>query len=40
MAGVVGVHTTLIVSAVGGCLSVLWLLPSPLPHLRSLPDPE
>ena len=40
LAGVLGVHTTLIVSAVGGCLSVLWLLPSPLPHLRSLPDPE
>lgn len=39
----IGVRETLVVGAVGGALSVLWLLPSPVPAVRSLaelPAPE
>lgn len=31
-----GLRTTLVVAAVGGALSVLWLLPSPIPRIRTL----
>ncbi|WP_328696689.1 MFS transporter [Streptomyces sp. NBC_00342] len=38
-ATLVGLRPTLLVAAVGGALSVLWLLPSPIPGIRSLgPD--
>jgi MFS family permease len=33
-----GVRETLVVGAVGGALSVLWLLPSPIPAVRTLAD--
>jgi MFS family permease len=33
-----GIHTTLWIAAVGGALSALWLVPSPLPHLKALPE--
>jgi MFS family permease len=33
-----GVRPTLLVAAVGGALSFLWLLPSPIPGVRSLED--
>jgi MFS family permease len=36
-AATLGIHTTLWIATVGGALSALWLVPSPLPHLRSLP---
>ena len=36
-ASVVGIHTTLWIAAIGGALSALWLVPSPLPHLKALP---
>ena len=35
-----GLRPTLVVAAVGGALSVLWLLPSPIPAVRSLADIE
>ncbi|MFJ4854823.1 MFS transporter [Streptomyces sp. NPDC088730] len=39
LATLVGLRPTLLVAAVGGALSVLWLLPSPIPGIRSLaPD--
>ncbi|WP_307797847.1 MFS transporter [Streptomyces laculatispora] len=39
LATLVGLRPTLLVAAVGGALSVLWLLPSPVPGIRSLaPD--
>ncbi|WP_189717026.1 MFS transporter [Streptomyces phaeofaciens] len=38
LATVAGLRTTLIVTAVGGALSVLWLLPSPIPGIRSLDE--
>ena len=34
----VGLRTTLVVAAVGGSLSLPWLLPSPIPGIRSLDD--
>jgi MFS family permease len=34
-----GIHTTLWIATVGGALSALWLLPSPLMHLKALPEP-
>lgn len=37
-ASMVGIHTTLWIAAVGGALSALWLVPSPLPHLKALPE--
>ncbi|GAA2968758.1 MULTISPECIES: MFS transporter [Streptomyces] len=36
LATLVGLRATLLVAAVGGALSVLWLLPSPIPRIRSL----
>ncbi|WP_331745171.1 MFS transporter [Kitasatospora sp. NBC_01300] len=39
LASSVGLRATLLVAAVGGALSLLWLLPSPIPRIRSLaPD--
>ena len=35
-----GLRPTLVVAAVGGVLSVLWLIPSPIPAVRSLADLE
>ncbi len=32
----IGLRPTLVIAAVGGTLSVLWLLPSPIPRVRSL----
>ena len=34
-----GVHTTLWVSGVGAALGALWLLRSPIPRMRELPEP-
>ncbi|MET7647199.1 MFS transporter [Streptomyces sp. NPDC005426] len=36
LATLAGLRPTLLVAAVGGTLSVLWLLPSPVPRIRSL----
>lgn len=36
LATVIGLRATLLIAAVGGALSLLWLLPSPIPHIRSL----
>ncbi|WP_317441002.1 hypothetical protein [Streptomyces collinus] len=36
LATVIGLRGTLTVAAVGGALSVLWLLPSPIPRIRTL----
>jgi MFS family permease len=36
-ASVIGIHDTLWIATVGGALSVLLVLPSPLPQLRTLP---
>ncbi|MEV3997312.1 MFS transporter [Streptomyces halstedii] len=36
LATFVGLRPTLLVAAVGGALSLLWLLPSPIPGIRSL----
>jgi MFS family permease len=33
-----GIHTTLWIATVGGALSALWLLPSPLMRLKALPE--
>ncbi|MFC9243826.1 MFS transporter [Streptomyces sp. NPDC057136] len=39
LATMVGLRATLLIAAVGGALSLLWLLPSPIPRIRSLtPD--
>ncbi|MGW2210643.1 MFS transporter [Streptomyces sp. NPDC001781] len=39
LATFVGLRTTLLVGAVGGALSLLWLLPSPIPRIHALtPD--
>ncbi|MER6242572.1 MFS transporter [Streptomyces griseorubiginosus] len=38
LATTVGLRTTFVVVAVGGVLSVLWLLPSPVPGIRRLAD--
>lgn len=37
LAAVVGLQTTMWVTAIGALAGVLWLLPSPLPRLRELP---
>lgn len=31
-----GLRSTLLIAATGGALSLLWLLPSPIPRIRSL----
>jgi len=36
----IGVRTTLWIAAIGGIGSVLWLVGSPLPRLRELPEPN
>ncbi|WP_103760828.1 MFS transporter [Streptomyces sp. SM10] len=38
LATLVGLRPTLLVAAAGGALSLLWLLPSPIPRIRSLPE--
>jgi MFS family permease len=38
LAAVVGLHTTMWVTAIGALAGVLWLLPSPMPRLRDLPQ--
>jgi predicted MFS family arabinose efflux permease len=37
LAAVIGLHTTMWITAVGALAGVLWLLPSPMPRLRELP---
>ncbi|MEO3812772.1 MFS transporter [Sphaerisporangium sp. B11E5] len=39
LATLVGLRATLLIAAVGGALSLLWLLPSPIPRVRTLADP-
>lgn len=39
LAAATDLRTTMWVAAIGGLAGVLWLLPSPMPRLRSLPDP-
>jgi MFS family permease len=34
----IGVHPTLWIATVGGALSALWLVPSPFPRMRALPE--
>jgi MFS family permease len=36
----IGLRSTLWIGAVGALAGVLWLLPSPIPRLRDLPEPE
>ncbi|MFJ7489641.1 MFS transporter [Streptomyces sp. NPDC097727] len=36
LATLIGLRSTLLIAAVGGALSLLWLLPSPIPRIRSL----
>ncbi|MEU1332578.1 MFS transporter [Streptomyces sp. NPDC005865] len=36
LATVIGLRATLLIGAVGGALSLLWLLPSPIPRMHSL----
>ncbi|HEU4738459.1 MAG TPA: MFS transporter [Solirubrobacterales bacterium] len=38
LAAAIGLQTTMWVTAIGALLGVLWLLPSPLPKLRDLPE--
>ncbi|MFF0290798.1 MFS transporter [Streptomyces sp. NPDC005262] len=40
LATLVGLRATLITAAVGGVLSLLWLLPSAIPRIRSLPTDD
>jgi hypothetical protein len=35
----IGMQTTMILAVVGALAGVLWLLPSPVPRLRELPEP-
>lgn len=35
----IGPHATLWIAAAGGTLGTLWLLPSPIPRMRALPEP-
>ncbi|MDF3288237.1 MFS transporter [Streptomyces silvisoli] len=37
---VLGLRATIWIGAIGALASVLWLLPSPVPRLRALPEPE
>jgi MFS family permease len=39
-ATIIGTHATLWITTIGGALSALWLLPSPLPHMHTLPEPQ
>jgi MFS family permease len=36
----IGVRPTLLLAAVGGAMCSLWLLPSPIPHIRTLSDAD
>ena len=36
----IGLRPTLWIGAIGALAGVLWLLPSPIPGLRDLPEPE
>ncbi|MFD7616342.1 MFS transporter [Streptomyces sp. NPDC059802] len=36
LATLIGLRSTLLIAAAGGALSLLWLLPSPIPRIRSL----
>ena len=36
----IGLRPTLWIATIGGLAGVLWLLPSPLPRLRELPEPD
>ena len=36
-ASAIGIHATLWIATVGGALSAIWVVPSPLPRLRTLP---
>ena len=38
LGAVIGVRQALFVAAVGAILGFLWLLPSPLPRMRELPE--
>lgn len=38
LAAAIGLQTTMWVTAIGALLGVLWLLPSPMPQLRDLPE--
>jgi MFS family permease len=38
-AGIVGLQNTIVIGAVGGSLSFLWILLSPQRHLREMPEP-
>jgi len=40
LAAAIGVQPTLWIAGIGGVASVMWLLPSPVPRLRSLPGVE
>ncbi|MFJ6466751.1 MFS transporter [Streptomyces sp. NPDC091387] len=40
LATALGLRPTLLIAAVGGVLSMLWLLPSPIPRIRSLAPDE
>jgi predicted MFS family arabinose efflux permease len=35
----IGIRPTLWIASAGAILGVLWLLPSPIPHMRALPEP-
>ncbi|MGW7005021.1 hypothetical protein ACWGCW_19985 [Streptomyces sp. NPDC054933] len=37
---VLGPHVTIWIGTAGALTAVLWLLPSPVPRLRELPEPE
>jgi MFS family permease len=39
-ATLIGVHAALWIVTVGGALSALWLIPSPFPRMRTLPEPS
>jgi MFS family permease len=38
LGGTLGLRPTMWIASIGGLLGVLWLLPSPLPHMRTLPE--
>jgi hypothetical protein len=38
-AGIVGLQNTIVIGAIGGSLSFLWILLSPQRHLREMPEP-
>jgi predicted MFS family arabinose efflux permease len=39
LAGAIGLRPTLWIVTAGAICGVLWLLPSPVPRLRTLPEP-